>query len=230
MASARDVGRLPIVAINRTRLAFEWVSTAIFRRISPAERAFRRIWPSIDAIEGLLVSPDQEHWLFRTAWSLPDGAVIVEIGSFKGRSTCCLAYGCRDTKKHVFAVDTFEGNDADFHHRDFFSQFWQNIEDRDLTVYVTPVQGRSSEVARTWDSPIHLLFIDGAHQYEDVLADFYGFLPHVVPGGIVALHDVVETWPGPLRAWNEVVKHELVDLGACTTLAYGTKPKLHERL
>lgn len=216
--------------MSRIRLAFERVSTAIFRTVSPAEREFRRIWPIIDAIEGLLVSPDQEHWLFRTARSMPDGAAIVEIGSFKGRSTCCLAYGCRGTKKHVFSVDTFDGNDADFHHRNFFQEFWHNVEECGLTAYVTPVQGRSSEVAKTWANPVHLLFIDGSHQYEDVLADFYGFLPHIVPGGIVALHDVVETWPGPLRAWNDAVKHELVDLGTCTTLAYGTKPERGEEL
>lgn len=230
MARARHVRRLARALTNQTRPMFERVGTALYRRLSPAEREFRRIWPIIDTIEGLLVSPDQEHWLFRTARSLPHGAAIVEIGSFKGRSTCCLAYGCRGTRKHVFAVDTFEGNDADFHHRNFFQEFWQNIEERELTTYVTPVQGWSSEVARTWDNPIHLLFIDGAHQYEDVLADFYGFLPHVVPGGIVALHDVVETWPGPSRAWHDVIKHELVDLGVCTTLAYGTKPKLRARL
>lgn len=64
----------------------------------------------------------------------------------------------------------------------------------------------------------------GSHDYEAVLADFHGFFPHVVPGGIVALHDVVETWPGPLRAWQETIQHQLTDVGYCTTLAYRRKP------
>jgi hypothetical protein len=225
MAPARDVRRLPRAAINRTTTMLRRVATPVYRRVSPGEREFRRIWPSIDAIDGLLISPGQEHWLFRAARSLPNGATIVEIGSFKGRSTCCLAYGCRGTKKRVFAVDTFDGNDVDFHRRAFFEEFWHNIQECNLTPYVTPVQGRSSQVAEGWQRPIHLLFIDGSHQYEAVLADFYGFFPYVVPGGTVALHDVVETWPGPLRAWNDVVKHELVNVGNCTTLAYGTKAK-----
>lgn len=76
-----------------------------------------------------------------------------------------------------------------------------------------------------WDKPIHLPFIDGSHQYEDALVDFYGFLPYVVADGIVALRDVVETWPGPLESWNGVIRHCLENIGACSTLAYGSKPR-----
>jgi hypothetical protein len=73
-------------------------------------------------------------------------------------------------------------------------------------------------------SPIHLLFVDGSHEYEDVLRDFRGFAPHVAPGGTIALHDVEPVWPGPLRAWHEEIKHQLTDIGHCSTLAYGRKP------
>ena len=209
--------------IQRSRLVLKRIEETIIQVISPDEREFRRIWPAIDSIEGMLVSPFQEYWLFERARSLPNGAIIVEIGSFKGRSTCCLAYGCRGTSKHIFAVDTFDGNEVDFHRKGFFDEFWRNIEVHGLTGYVTPIQKRSSDVAKTWKQPIHLLFIDGSHQYEDVLDDFYGFFPHVVPGSIVAVHDVVQTWPGPLRAWNDVIRHKLSNIGACSTLAYGVK-------
>lgn len=185
--------------------------------VSRQERAFRRIWPEVNEIEGFLVSPHQERWLFQTAQSLPDWAVIVEIGSFKGRSTCCLAFGCLGTRKHIFAIDTFAGN--------LFDAFMENVRRRGLGEYVTPVVGLSSEVAKKWDKPVYMLFIDGSHEYEGVLADFHGFFPYVVPGGIVALHDVVETWPGPLRAWHNVIKYALLDVGMCSTLAYGIKPK-----
>ena len=45
-------------------------------------------------------------------------------------------------------------------------------------------------MAKTWNKPIHLLFIDGSHIYEDVLADFDNFYPHVVPGGVIAMYNV----------------------------------------
>ena len=172
----------------------------VYRRVSPLDREFRRLWPFIDPVEGFLVSPDQERWLFRTARSLPGDANIVEIGSFKGRSTCCLAYGCMGSKRKVFAVDTFNGNSVDFHHRDFFKEFKRNVEERGLARYVEPLQGLSVDVAKRWHRPIHLLFIDGSHQYEDVLQDFQTFFPHVAPNGLVAFHDVEEQWPGPTQS------------------------------
>lgn len=198
----------------------------LHQHVSPAERQFTKVWPHIDSIEGLLVS-GQERWLFCKAWRLPDGASIVEIGSYKGRSTCCLTYGCVGTKKHVYAIDVFKSNDADFSERNFFSEFKDNMKKCGLTEYVTPFVGKSAEVARTWDKPIDLLFIDGSHAYEDVVADFRSLFPWVVPGGIVALHDVGEGhgWPGPFRAWHENIKSQLVDIGACSTLAFGSKPR-----
>lgn len=192
-------------------------------RLLPNRLAFQKVWPMIDKIPGFLVSPRQEQWLFEAARSLGDGAIILEIGSYKGRSTACLALGCTRTKKHVFTIDTFDGNKVDFHERDFYAEFWQNIERCGLKSYVTPIIGSSAEIAYSWREPIDLLFIDGSHQLADVLDDFHNFFPHVVPGGIVALHDVVEDWPGPLRAWNEHIRHRLVNIDRCETLFYGRK-------
>lgn len=210
------------------------MTTSLTRRIArrvkrtaldftPTEREFRRAFPQIAPIPGWL-QDDQEKWLFKSARALPDGVNIVEVGSFKGRSTCCLGFGCLGSRKRIFAVDSFNGNDSDFHERDFFAEFWANVERCGLSLYVEPVKGFSSEVAKTWNKPIHLIFIDGSHQYDDVLADFFGFLPHIVPGGLIAFHDVDKTWPDVLRAWNEVIKHKLTDVGYWSTIGYGRKP------
>lgn len=193
------------------------------RMLNPDEREFQRIWPLIDSVEGHLVS-GQEQWLFNAARVLPDGSNIVEIGSFKGRSTCCLAFGCRGSRKKIFAVDSFNGNDWDFPERDFLKEFQHNIDRCGLSNFVEPTVGLSTEVAKTWKKPIHMLFVDGSHRYEDVLADFEGFFPHVADGGLVAFHDVVDTWPGVYEAWNNVLQHRLTDRGSCGSLAFGRKP------
>lgn len=187
---------------------------------------FEKVKERIDAVEGLLV-PGQERWLFEAARALPDGATILEIGGYKGRSTCSLAFGCVGTGKHVFTIDTFRGNETDFTgegRTDFFNEWRNNIKRNGLVGYVTPLIGFSSEVAKTWSRSIHLLFIDGSHQYADVLIDFNNFYPYVVPDGIIALHDVEAGRPGPLKVWNEQAKRRLVDIGACSTLAFGRKP------
>jgi hypothetical protein len=49
---------------------------------------------------------------------------------------------------------------------------------------------RSGEAAaRSWTDPVDFLFIDGDHTWEGLRGDWQGFSPHVVPGGIVCLHD-----------------------------------------
>jgi len=193
----------------------------IARDLDPAEREFQRVWPLIQSVEGFLVE-GQERWLFDAARSAPEHSNLVEIGSFKGRSTCSLAFGCLGTKKHVFAIDLFDGG-PDLQRRDSFQEFSANIKRCGLSELVQPLIGLGTEIAKTWSRPIHLLFIDGSHRYEDVLADFAAFCPHVVPGGIVACHDVCEEWPGVFRAWHEVIKHQLNDIGYSTTLGFGRK-------
>ena len=44
-------------------------------------------------------------------------------------------------------------------------------------------------VAKIWKTPINLLFIDGGHNYEDVKADTLEFMPHVIKGSTILLHD-----------------------------------------
>lgn len=207
----------------KERLAFKIRQMA--RMLDPAEREFRRVWPLIEAVEGHLV-PGQEQWLFDAARALPEGANIVEIGSFKGRSTCCLGFGCRGMNKRIFAVDSFNGNDWDFPDRDFLEDFRRNVERCGLAQVVEPKVGLSTDIAKTWNKPIHMLFVDGSHRYQDVLDDFDAFFPFVVDGGLVAFHDVVETWNEVLQAWNEVLQYKLINCGFCSTLAFGRKPTM----
>jgi predicted O-methyltransferase YrrM len=199
----------------------------IARELRPVDGEFWRSWPVIDSVEGWLL-PSEGAWLFRAARSLPTNGNIVEIGSFKGRSTCCLALGCRGTERRVFGVDTFDGG-PDLPNVNSLPDFRRNIERCGVSAYVKPIVKHSGAAAKTWREPIHLLFIDGSHSYEDVLADFAGFFPHVVPGGVVAFHDVInESWPGVGRAWADV-KGQLTEIGHSDSLGFGRKPdaKVH---
>src|SRR5690606_11364033 len=55
---------------------------------------------------------------------------------------------------------------------------------------VIAVVGRSAEVARLWNTPLGMLFIDGGHTEEAAQADYAGWSPHVRPGGVLVIHDV----------------------------------------
>jgi predicted O-methyltransferase YrrM len=148
----------------------------------------------LDELPGWLTAEEGET-LYRLAKACTGRGVIVEIGSWRGKSTTCLGLGSKaGNQVPVFAVDP--------HSEHTFGDFSRNMEDAGLTDLVTPVPGRSQELAEGFDEPIELLFIDGAHQYELVNEDFDRWVPKVVEGGVVAMHDT--TWfPGPKRVADE---------------------------
>jgi predicted O-methyltransferase YrrM len=195
-----------------------------------SEIAFAAAYRKINGIEGLLVK-GQERWLFDAARSLPRRATIVEIGAYLGKSTACLALGCKGTETHIFSIDLFGGVYDDVRNslsrkkfdRSFLGDWQKNMGSLGVLKYVTPIQADSKQVAKSWKDPIHMLFIDGSHKFEDVIDDFRNFFPYVVNGGIVGIHDVTPSWPGPYKAWHEIIVHCLTDVGYCASIGYGKR-------
>ncbi len=146
----------------------------------------------------------------------PGVGAIVEIGSFKGRSTCWLAYGAKSAgRETVTAIDPFTGSpehqpgeelsDPDLAESgSTFPVFEKNLRKMALDDYVKPIVATSADAAKDWDQPIRLLFIDGDHSYEGSKLDFEVWSPHVVPGGLIALHDVGH-WDGVTRFYQELL-------------------------
>jgi predicted O-methyltransferase YrrM len=96
---------------------------------------------------------------------------------------------------------------ADYAPGQLLEEFLENMCRLELSKYVRALPGTSVSAARNWDLnlPIGLLFIDGAHDYESVRADFEFWSPLVVCGGLVIFDDV-PTWPGPLQVTCELPK------------------------
>ncbi|MEH1904856.1 MAG: class I SAM-dependent methyltransferase [Nostoc sp.] len=200
---------------------------AIFQRKTVRPVSYQNIHDAVESIEGFMV-PGQEEYLFNKVKSLPKDAVIVEIGSFKGRSTVAMAYACIGTKRKIYSIDTWDGNDADFSERKFFEVWEQNVQLNGLEQYVIPLRGYSHDVLNRWDKltnikTVDFIFIDGSHQYLDVLKDFQLSFSLVKNGGWIAFHDVVPTWPGPERVWHNIAKLRLVNHEYSSTLACGQK-------
>jgi predicted O-methyltransferase YrrM len=142
--------------------------------------------PEIDAIAGYL-HPAEARLLFWLAQQLPPGGLAVEIGSFKGKSACCLAAGLG--KGGILAcVDTWHNDAMPYDSpRDCLPEFLANtlpFRDR-IEVH----RGRSQDVAKNWSQPVDLVFIDGDHSYEGCVTDLRSWLGFVRPGGWVAFHD-----------------------------------------
>jgi len=153
------------------------------------EAGFAGVRQRIARIQGWLGDAEARA-LYEAARACTGKGVILEIGSWKGKSTICLASGSRDgARVPVYSVDL---------HRDkSFERFVANIERAGLTELVRPIRASSQEEAVGVSEPIELLFVDGAHDDVGVQADFDRWVPRVVEGGLVFFHDTV--WHGGPR-------------------------------
>ena len=143
------------------------------------------------------LSDEEGEALYELARACTGKGVIVEIGSWKGKSTICLGLGSRaGSGVPIFAVDPH----ADYRH----GEFKENIERAGIADLVTPLKGLSQLVVDGFEQPIELLFVDGSHEEDDVREDFEKWVPKVVEGGVVAFHDT--TWhPGVRRVVAEKI-------------------------
>ena len=150
----------------------------------------------LDELPGWL-SYEEGETLYGLAKACTGRGVIVEIGSWRGKSTTCLGLGSKaGNRVPIYAIDP--------HSEHTFGEFTKNVEAAGISDLVTPMPGRSQELAEGFDQPIELLFIDGAHQFDLVLEDFERWVPKVVEGGVVAMHDT--TWfEGPKRVANDLI-------------------------
>jgi MMP 1-O-methyltransferase len=157
------------------------------------------------AVDGWLREGEGEL-LFSLARACTGRGAIVEIGSWKGKSTIWLAKGSMaGNRVKVWAVDPHTGSEA-LGRVNTFEEFKRNITSAGLGEMVTPIVRPSQEAAAAFEGPVELLFIDGAHDYASARADFDAWFPKVVDGGIVAFHDVLDpACDGPRRVVLESV-------------------------
>ena len=151
---------------------------------------------------------DEGDALYAAAVSLPRelaSAPLLEVGSYCGRSTVWLGAAARELGRVLFAVDHHQGseeNQAGWEWHDTslvdphtgrlntLPHFQRTITDAGLSDVVIAVVGESPIVAKHWTTPLAFLFIDGGHGVEPARADYAGWTPHVMVGGLLAIHDV----------------------------------------
>lgn len=143
-----------------------------------------------------LISEEVGLCLSMLATAVPFGQAIVEIGAYKGKSTCYLASGAQEgSRGRVYSVDPWDspGNVGGRHgyDREEVRQAWRaNVDALGYADKVTQIQAFSLDAAKDWtNEPIGLLYIDGSHLYADVKADYEAWAPHLAPNGVVAFDD-----------------------------------------
>jgi predicted O-methyltransferase YrrM len=151
--------------------------------------------------DAALAAAPAEGWLTeaqaRRLWaaasrSRPSGAVV-EIGSFRGRSTVVLALAAGS----VVAIDPHAGSDrgpqeiapeASRGNADH-AAFEANLARAGVGDRVRHVRKFSDAASADVDGPLSLLYVDGAHRFGPARADIAGWGGRVVSGGTMLVHD-----------------------------------------
>jgi hypothetical protein len=144
------------------------------------------------AIEGWLTEA-QARRLWAAASRVRPAGAVVEIGSFRGRSTVVLALAAGS----VVAIDPHAGSDrgpqeieaeasrGDADHEAFLA----NLSRAGVADRVRHVRKFSDAALGDVDGPLSLLYVDGAHRFGPARADLVGWGGRVAAGGTMLVHD-----------------------------------------
>jgi len=171
-------------------------------RVPPRERQ------AIEATEGA-ISLEECDLLYGLAAQIVTGC-IVEIGSYRGRSTVALALGSMaGARVPVYAIEPHErftgvlGGQFEPTDR---TEFFKNMVRADVAEIVRLVNLSSEVVTPGWSEPVGMLWIDGDHRYPAVKRDFDCWASFLIPQAIVAFHDSLDPNLGPARVIAEAVR------------------------
>jgi MMP 1-O-methyltransferase len=135
----------------------------------------------------------------------------LEVGAWCGKSALYLGAAAEATKSVLYSLDHHHGSEENQEGWEHFDATlvdandgrlntlptWQRtIGDARLEETVIGLVGHSVVVARHFDQPLELLFIDGGHGHDVAWADYRAWSPKVVLGGVLLIHDV---FPDPER-------------------------------
>ena len=160
-----------------------------------------RIYKETESLPGWQDIRDSEK-LYEMAFQ--NGAVILEIGTFGGRSAtvelrgalAAAAAKCGAQMPQFYGVDIDPGS---------IVRTWQTLEKQGLTEHVLLFRGVFSEFHRHIPIVPTMVFVDGDHRYSGAWADLHNLTRMLAPGTPVLCHDY-QGIEGVTRAVEEWLK------------------------
>lgn len=152
---------------------------------------------------------------------IPSRSMMVEVGSFRGKSICSIADIIKEKQLQVFSVDIFDKIDSPGYvelgveqkRKGMAEDCRKNLEAFGLLDSVKMVIASSLSCAKFMEEAAikpHLVFIDADHSYEAVKMDIAAWFPLLEYGGILCGHDYGAQWPGVVKAVDERFPERMV--------------------
>jgi predicted O-methyltransferase YrrM len=156
--------------------------------------SFDAIWQHVDWIPGWF-HEGSAVVMYELMLERPP-QTVVEIGSYLGRSTVFFALALKELNPggRVVAIDPHTGDRQQLEGLSTdrlatFDLFREHCRAAGVEKLVDPRVAHSLEVAAGWSGEVDLLYVDGWHSYDAVIADGEAWLPHLSRNGVVIFDD-----------------------------------------
>jgi predicted O-methyltransferase YrrM len=186
----------------------------VARALGPDAAAFEETWRRIELVPGFLAR-GAAALLFRLVGELRP-ATVVEVGSYLGRGTAFFAVAARRFRPdaRVVAVDPHTGDRQQVERFGIdvlpsLDLYRAHLDAVGVTDAVETLVATSEDAAATWEGSAELVYVDGWHAYDHVLADARLWLAHLAPGGVMVFDDYLQ-FPDVRAAVADAV--EMTDL------------------
>jgi hypothetical protein len=157
-------------------------------------------------IDGAIDDAEIRH-LYTLAAELRTGC-IVEIGSYRGRSTAALAMGSlAGGHVPVYAIDPqeeFIGVYGGVFGPEDRGCFFATMLRLKLYPVIRLVNLKSEWLSSAWPLPVALLFVDGDHSHAGVGKDLECWLPKLSSDATIVFDDALDDSQGPYHAVREL--------------------------
>jgi len=125
-------------------------------------------------------------------WQNKNGK-FVELGSYFGKSTIVTLLATEGNDFEFHAIDIFTGSpehEERLKGKNTYDQYCENLKKFNVFDRVQTHIGTSFEWSQKFeDETIDGIFIDAAHDYDNVVLDIESWYPKIKPGGFMIGHD-----------------------------------------
>jgi len=158
----------------------------------------------IEETKGFL-DPAEGRRLYDVALEASRLGPFLEIGSYCGKSALYLGSACRENGQVLFSIDHHRGSEEQqpgeaYFDPDLYDDRQKQIDTlpflrrtlarAGLEDTVVPLVCASAVAAKSWSTPLALVFIDGGHAFETAWLDYTCWSGHIMAGGYLLIHDI----------------------------------------